>query len=371
MRRKANRRFYRWLFRAYRTLFPTPTWNGPIPSGALKRVLVIQRWGVGDMVLTTPLLSLLRERVPDAEIDVLASSRNADVLVGDPAVTRVFVDGRTGLGRLRVALRLRARRYDAIFAGQAGKHLREALTASLIARSRTYKVSIWRPKRYQGLFTTVARIPPSATHTTERLLYVGQHALGMDAPVAGSVGRRYSVRVGADDAADARAAAFLAANGIGRFVVLNVAAHFAVRDWPPAACASFLALLLERHPELQVVVTRAPGKEAQAAEVVRLARSPRVVLAAPLPLLGLTALIRRAAAIITVDTALVHLGSACGRPVVALYAPMTPADVTLWLPIGVPYRALASPLRGSVADISPVHVADAARELLAEATRDR
>jgi ADP-heptose:LPS heptosyltransferase len=75
-------------------------------------VLVIQRYGVGDMVLTTPLLSLIREQAPDAEIDVLASSRNAAVLAGDPAVTRVFRDGSTSLGRLGVAWRLRGRRYD-------------------------------------------------------------------------------------------------------------------------------------------------------------------------------------------------------------------------------------------------------------------
>jgi ADP-heptose:LPS heptosyltransferase len=179
------------------------------------------------------------------------------------------------------------------------------------------------------------------------------------------------VRVGSDAMADARAATFLADNGVGRFVLLNVAAHFAVRDWPPARCVAFLELQLERRPELRVVVTQAPGKEAQAAETVRLAKNSRVLLAPSLPLLAVAALVRRADAVISVDTALVHLASACGRPVVALYAPVVPADVSLWLPIGVPYRALASPLGGSVGDIPPASVAEATAQLLDETSGGR
>jgi heptosyltransferase-3 len=366
LRRKANRRFYRWLFRAYRALFPTPKWTGSIPAASLRRVLVIQRYGVGDMILTTPLLALLKERAPDAEIDVLASRRNADVVAGDACVARVFIDGKSRLARMSVIRRLRARRYDAVFTGQVGKHMREALTASLVAHRHTYKVSTWRPKRYQGLFTTVARVPPSATHMAERLLYLGRHAFGIDGPVSGAVIGRYAPRMAADERADAQAAAFLAAHDLERFMLINVAAHFAVRDWPPDRCAVFIALLLERHGGLGVVVTRPPGKDLLAAEVVRRCESPRVLLAPALPLLGLAALVRRSVAIVTPDTALVHLASACRRPVVALYAPVVPSDVTLWLPIGVPYRALASRLGGDLREIAPERVLDAFDELLRE-----
>jgi ADP-heptose:LPS heptosyltransferase len=366
MRRKASRRFYRWLFGAYRTLFPTPKWTGSIPPGALRRVLVVQRYGVGDMILTTPLLALLKEQAPDAEIDVLASRRNADVVADDPCVARVFIDGDTRFGRMNVIRRLRARRYDAIFTGQAAKHLREAVTATLVAHRQTYKVSTWRPKRYQGLFTTVARVPPSLTHTAERLLFVGRHAFGIEEPVSGIVSGRYAPRMAADERADAQVSTLLAAHGIGRYVLVNVAAHFAVRDWPPDRCVDFISRLLARHDDLAVVVTRAPGKESHGAQVVRRCDSARVVLAPALPLLALAALVRRAVVVVTPDTALVHLASACRRPVVALYAPVVPSDVTLWLPVGVPYRALVSRLGGGVGEIAPERVLDAFDELVQE-----
>jgi ADP-heptose:LPS heptosyltransferase len=154
------------------------------------------------------------------------------------------------------------------------------------------------------------------------------------------------------------------------FVVANVSAHFADRDWSPVQCGAVLALLLQRHPDLAVVMTPAPGKTEPARQAAVRSRSERVVVAPELPLLELSALVRRAIAVITPNTALVHIASACHRPVVALYAPRAPGEVDLWLPLGVPYRALASRLGGTISDIPPTQVADAFDALRAEIARE-
>jgi hypothetical protein len=52
--------------------------------------------------------------------------------------------------------------------------------------------------------------------------------------------------------------------------------------------------------------------------------------------------------------------------VLALYAPVVPSDVTLWLPLGVPYRTLSSPLGGGIGDIAPDRIAAAFDDLLRE-----
>jgi ADP-heptose:LPS heptosyltransferase len=251
-RRRLNRRLYGALVRGYRALFPTPSWTGQVPRASLRRVLIVQHYGVGDMILTTPLIAFLAEQAPDVEIDVLASPRNAAVIAGDERLANVFVHDHTWRRWLSLLPRLRARRYDAILCGQAGKGLAEGLTASLVGHARTYKISVWRPKRYHGLFTAVLRIPSSVTHTADRLLCIGRRALGVPGPAAGDAGARYPLRVATDTAAEARAAAFVRERGLaGRaFVLVNVSAHFAVRDWPPEHCAASLALLLQRHRDL-------------------------------------------------------------------------------------------------------------------------
>jgi ADP-heptose:LPS heptosyltransferase len=323
------------------------------------------------MILTTPLLAFLKEQLPRAEIDVLASPRNATIIADHPSVARVFIHDHTWRGWLRVVPQLRARRYDAIFTGQAGKGLREGLTASLVAHSRTHKISIWRAKRYQGLFTTVTRAPRRATQIAEQVLHLGLYALGVTPSANRLAGGRYPLRMAADARAAARVDAFLAEHRLGAFVTVNLSAHFVERDWAPEHCARFVSQLLDRHGDLAVVLTPAPRKEEVTAEVARRCASPRVALAPVFPLLELASLVRRATAVISTNTALVHLASACGRPVVALYAPKVPSDVTLWLPIGVPYRALASPPRGAIRDIPPESIADAFDALLRETAVQR
>jgi ADP-heptose:LPS heptosyltransferase len=152
---------------------------------------------------------------------------------------------------------------------------------------------------------------------------------------------------------------------------VNLSAHFVERDWAPDHCARFVGQLLDRHPSLAVILTPAPQKERVTADVARRCANPRVTVAPVFPLLELASLVRRATGVVSTNTALVHLASACGRPVVALYAPKAPADVTLWLPIGVPYRALASPLGGAVRDIPPESIADAFDDLSRETSGRR
>jgi heptosyltransferase-3 len=370
LRKRVNRRLYGALFRGYRALFPTPPWPGRVNPSALRRVLIIQHYGVGDMILTTPLIAFLHEHAPGVEIDVLASPRNAAVLAGDARVSRVFAHDHTWRRWLAVLPQLRARRYDAIFSGQNAKGLDEGLTASLAAHPHTYKVSVWRPKRYQGLFTTLSRVRPAAMHTAEHVLNLGYHALGMEMPRGHRALLAYPPRMPDDDAADERVEAFVAERGLEPFVIVNLSAFYASRDWPADHCARFVDLLLERHADLTVVVTPAPTKPEAAAAVVRRCASRRVTLAPVFPLLELAALVRRAAAVVSTNTALVHLASASARPVVALYAPEVPADVTLWLPIGVPYRALAAPLRGPLSAIAPEAIADAFDSLRSETSEE-
>lgn len=58
---------------------------------APKRILVIRRDNIGDLVCTTPAFTALRKHYPNAEIGALVNSYNAEVLRGNPNVDRVFV----------------------------------------------------------------------------------------------------------------------------------------------------------------------------------------------------------------------------------------------------------------------------------------
>lgn len=56
-----------------------------------RRILIIRRDNIGDLVCTTPAIAALRKHYPNAEIGALVNSYNAEVLRGNPNVDRVFV----------------------------------------------------------------------------------------------------------------------------------------------------------------------------------------------------------------------------------------------------------------------------------------
>jgi ADP-heptose:LPS heptosyltransferase len=368
-RRRANRRFYRLMFRVYRWLFPTPRWTGPLDATALGRILIIRDDRVGDMVLTTPLLSFLRHAAPQAEIDILASRANAAIVERDPRVERVFVNDRTWRWWIWTLPHLRARRYDVVLNPITRHPFRQGFIASVIATRTTCKLSGWRPVRYQGLFTKAFRVPPRAAHMAESILAVGLLALGRRGEIGREGLERFPVYLGPDPGADKRIEDYLTSHDVGQFVLVNIsAASERDREWPPEQAAAVVRHLLERHPGLTIVITPAPGKEDLAQRTAKLAGG-RVHVAPVFPLIDLVALVRRARLVVSPSTAPVHLASATGRPIVALYAPQHPNDVPLWLPLGVPYRAVVTELRAVMGDIAPGRVADAFDELWDEINR--
>lgn len=86
-----------------------------------KKILVIRRDNIGDLVCTTPGFSALRNRFPEAKIAALVNTYNAEVLRGNPNIDRLFVyekakHSASNLGRVlnvfrRVLLILELRRW--------------------------------------------------------------------------------------------------------------------------------------------------------------------------------------------------------------------------------------------------------------------
>ena len=95
------------------------------------KVLIIKRDKIGDMLLTTPILKLLRQKHPQATLHVLANDYNAWVLDGNPDVDEVIVyprvrhDGRLRLGaifsHLALTRRLKRERYDYVVIANGGE----------------------------------------------------------------------------------------------------------------------------------------------------------------------------------------------------------------------------------------------------------
>lgn len=363
-RRQRDRRVYALLARFYRTVTAPPRWSGPVPARTLRRILVVRHDRIGDAIVTTPLLAFLHAAAPFAEIDVLASPANRAILGADPNVTRVIVNDHTWSGWWRALRELRRRKYDLVLSPIFGRGLREGMVAALAGRRRAVRVSVARPKRYAGFFSHLVRTPPSATHMAQRVLTLGQRAISVpDALAEGGI-ERWPLRLVPGDASRERVDGFLSGARIDRFVAVNVSAAEWFREWPAEQCVAALRAVAARHPNVAFVLTPPPGKVDAAQRVVAKLGGVRAIVCPPShDLLDLAALLARAAVVVTPDTANIHVASAMGRPVVALYTPLGTAP-SLWAPLGVPHRSLVAPGREPVSGIDPAEIAGAIDVLL-------
>jgi len=275
-------------------------------SGEREPVLVIQTAFLGDVILTTGLLSYLAERV--GPVDVVTTPAASSLLETHPAVRRsVSYDKRgadRGVGGLvRLAGRLRRESYSRAYLPH--RSIRSATLARLAGiperigfagspGSRTYTRRIERP---------------AASHEAERILALAE-------PGPGSVA---TVSLGLTEEDRIRAAEWLVAKGLGPdFVALAPGSIWGTKRWPGYAA---LAAALDR----PVVIVGGPEDRVLAESVALAAPGRAHVAAGELPLRVTAAVLEKARVLVTNDSAPLHLASAVGTRVVAVFGPTVPA----------------------------------------------
>ena len=276
--------------------------------------LVIQTSFLGDVILTTPLIDELSRRGP---VDVLVTPEGAAVLENNPHLRAVIrYDKRnsygSALGLWQTIREIRAARpYDKVYLAQGS--FRSGLLAMMTgARERIGFAS----STGRILYTTEVRYRPELHHA-ERVW-----SLGM-AHVDGSPGSMHiRPRVYPSDDDRRFVDAFLRRDGDpdAPFIALAPGSAWGTKRWP-----YYVDLARALAPDFRIAVVGSAADNAVAAEIAA-AVGPGVVIntAGRLSLLGSAELIGRAQAIVTNDSAPLHLASAMGTPTLAIFGPTVP-----------------------------------------------
>ena len=262
--------------------------------------LVIQTAFLGDVVLSTPLLSALAER--HGAVDVVTTPLAAPLLETHPAVRQVFPYDKRGADRGWGGLKSLARRLREQAYAQAYLPHRSLRSAALAMLARI-PARIGFAGGWSFLYTE-ARPKPRTGHETERLLALANGAPGLYRPHLRPTSEDQQV-----------------ADGLisGDFVALAPGSIWGSKRWPYyAELASKLAAA--------VVVVGGPDDAALGNEIVRAVeggqgRSRAVNACGRLTLRQSAALIGRARLLVTNDSAPLHLATAMGTPVVAVFGP--------------------------------------------------
>jgi heptosyltransferase-3 len=312
---------------------------------SLRRVLVIKLRHHGDVLLTSPVFTVLKNRAPHLEIDALVYRDTQDMLTLHPAIDRIHSIDRDWKSRglfaqaraeRRLIADLRGRQFDLVI------HLTEHRRGAWLKRMTGARYGLARRVSQRGWFWRTsfshffAAPPPGVKrHTVEvhldALRRIGTHARPEE--------RRLVLVPG--DAADARIEALLAEHQLAAqgFIHIHPTSRWFFKTWPPEKMASLIAALAGAGERLVLTAAPEPRELALIEKIMAHMEQPVVNLAGQLSLKELAALTARARLFIGVDSVPMHIAAAMGTPTVAIFGPSGEWE---WGPWQVAHRLVMS-----------------------------
>jgi ADP-heptose:LPS heptosyltransferase len=278
----------------------------PLPDGVPRNprsVLVLRTDDrVGNALLTIPLVRSLQSALPAAQVDLLLAAPRAQVAEGLPRLRVLRFEKRDSFRHpLRFLRFLRGLRGSYDVAVDAAHWHAFSLTSALLSRWAARRAVVGHSRGGCDFFyQAVAPVPAEGTRELDAKLSLGA-ALGIALqPSREETALGFSPPVVSPNPA---------------YAAINPGARKADHRWPPERFAALARGLSARHG-LRSIVFWGPGERDLAAAV---AADAAAELAPQTSVEQLASSFRRAALVVTNDTGPMHLASACGAKVLAIF----------------------------------------------------
>ena len=283
---------------------------------SVRKILIRSVNWIGDAVMTTPALSVIREHFPHAEITVLANGLVSQLFTHHPGIDNIITFDRQrkhhGIaGRLRLAAELRRHRFD--LAVILPNSFDSAVVPWLAGIPlRIGKCSDGRTLLLNGRYHVTSGT--AAGHEVEYYLNLMQYF--------GITGTRTPLHLFVTPVEETRASELLQSQGIqGGDVVLGInpgASYGSAKRWYPDRFAQVARCLADEW-SAKIIIFGGPGETAIAADIWHRLDGNAVNVAGKTSVRELMALIKRCNFFITNDSGPMHVAAAFDVPVVAIF----------------------------------------------------
>lgn len=269
----------------------------PIDKAKIKRILVITLSNIGDVILTTPVIQVLRENFPQAYLTVLVGPRAYGVLKEDGRIDRKIVYDKSISWTDKVALlkTLRSERYD------------------LVIDLRQTMFGLFLGARYcSSIFT---RAPKNITHMKDRHLWK-LNFLGLNI-------NEKQPRVKFGSPRQQKVEGLLNKWQIDEkyLIAMSPGARNMTKRWEKEGFVRLCALLKEEYNRLNIIIVGDEQDKGIAEEIIKAVDMMIVNTCGQTTLCDLAYLLSRCRLLITNDSAPMHLAWAVRTPVVAVFGP--------------------------------------------------
>ena len=279
------------------------------------RILLIKPSSLGDIVHTFPVVSAIKAQWPGAHLTWVVKRQWAELVERAEGVDRIWPIDRTVSSWVREGLALRAERFDLALDLQG--LFRSGILAWLSGAPTRFGFANGR-EGSPWFYTNRVPIAQPDVHAVDRYLsMVG--ALGVRFPEK----PQFRFKLTEEDITAVRAICHRQGFAVDRpWIAMSIGARWTTKRWPLTA---FAAVLDQLHASQlgPVVVIGSPEERFYTNQLRALTASPFFDLCGEISLRRLPALLSTASAMVTNDSGPMHIASALGVSVVALFGPMS------------------------------------------------
>ena len=286
-----------------------------------RRILLLRLERIGDLLMALPAVRDVRALAPEAEIDLAVGSWNAALASAAPYVNRVEPvdapwlargDERRGSPLVAAARRWRKRQYDLAINFEP-----DVRTNLLLAASGARWTSGWISGGGGSLLDLGLEFDPKS-HTSENARRL------VAATFEQTAGPSAEPLLVIPEPARLGARERLASRGRGPLVGIHVSGGRLVKQWDPERFAA-VARRLATERGATIVLTGSPADRTMVDVVkAQVPATQTIDVAGDIDLTGLAAVLEQLDLLVTGDTGPMHLASAVGTPIVAVFGPSDP-----------------------------------------------
>ncbi len=291
-----------------------------------QRILVVRTDRIGDVVLTLPMIPIIKSAFPLSSISFLLRSYTQDLAKGQEGLEEVLLYDSDGREKsfFRMLGELRRKRFDVVIVTYPTVRL------ALLMFLAGIPVRVGTGYRWYSILLNKRVYEHRKTAEKHEAEYnIGLlKAIGIENPVSG----KPRLPVTEEGRAEAlRRMHSLPLKPHARLVILHPGSGGSARDWKARRFGELAGVLSNRGHN--VLITGGPGESELVRNVVDLSGNRAFELREALPLNVLTALLASADVFVSNSTGPLHIAAATGIPVVAFYPPIIQCSSRRWGPL--------------------------------------
>ncbi len=264
----------------------------------INSILLITLSNIGDVILTTPVISVLKEQFPGAKLDIICGERATDLFKNDPVFRHIFTYNKlSSLGnKIKFIIQLRKQKYDLVV------DLRNTLISCFL--NAPYHTSFFERK--------------NKSHMKDK------HLKKLEGLKLNINQAPFHIHINREDRAfiDKK----LTEDGIifpDTLIAVNPGARSHIKRWTKDGFAQVIKDLLNNF-KYKVVLVGDKDDLKLGEEISNLLSTKPLNLIGQTTLAELAYLLKKSALLITNDSACLHMASAIGTKTLAIFGPTDP-----------------------------------------------